>query len=351
MRKKTFSKNTRIIRRLIAGFFLMIILLPIIGFGKTEPSKYELSFEKAAKALFNDPTQFHDPHVIKTLGIIYQPLQKKFGDKQVNYWMEHTLAEMCLLKVGKSWAGAFVHQPHLPQLSTCGFEPSAHFTSELIIGLAHNNIKEYAFKCVHECTSSIDKIKTSYLVDWLKQNIGVDNWSPGMEVQALVAAGVTFNDKWQDASGVDWNLKKILGMTIDRWHSTKKIAKLKAGDQIPENLLHLGPALIEIYIKAPAAFSPYASVLEEVFSFYREIMNPKGYWGFPGEAFSTGHIMEQFYIATNAGFKTAPLSLQPLKLMVERQASDGWFKISDHNIIGAHAHATRAIALGLPFLK
>lgn len=69
-----------------------------------------------------------------------------------------------------------------------------------MLGLAWNNITEIR-------RPSFDReivIPREELVQWMKSNIAVDDWSPGMETQALIAAGVPFNAMWKTSSGVDW---------------------------------------------------------------------------------------------------------------------------------------------------
>jgi DUF917 family protein len=309
-----------------------------------QPGKYRAAFRKGAEAFFSNPAEFRDPHALKTLGVIRKPLEDEFGRERVDSWRKQALDAMGLVKSGPSWAGAFVNQPRRPATPSCGTEPSVHFTSELIIGLAGNETGRFERKT----PQGVETIKTSDLMDWLKLHIGVDDWSPGMEAQALIAGGVTFGDRWKDAAGTDWSLKKILDLAVERWRANRKTAKLERGAAVPENLLHLAPALIELRAKLPKAFPPYAPVLQEVLECYTQAMAPEGFWEFPGEAVSTGHILEQFLLAERAGIKTAPPPLAPLTFMVEHQAVDGWFQVS---MVSGQTHAVRALALALPLLE
>ncbi|MFQ5813432.1 MAG: hypothetical protein ACE5I2_09645 [Anaerolineae bacterium] len=93
------------------------------------------AFRRAIQAHFADPTQFHDPHGLMTLGLLREELVAGFGQEQVNNWLKHAMAEACLVKTDDGWAGAHVLQPGLPALPSCGAEPSIHFTVELILAI------------------------------------------------------------------------------------------------------------------------------------------------------------------------------------------------------------------------
>ena len=95
----------------------------------------------------------------------------------------------------------------------------------------------------------------------------------------------------------------------------------------------------------------YGPVLDEVFAAYESALHPDGYWGFPGETFSTGHIMEQYVAAQAAGVDVALPSLHPVVLMVAQQAMGGWFDIRNSNAIGAQSHGLRALGATLPLLE
>jgi hypothetical protein len=308
---------------------------------------YRAAFRRAAQALCADPTQFHDPHGLKNLGALRQQLVAEFGQQQVDDWVKHAIAEACLVKTEDGWAIAHVLQPDLPALPSCGTEPKIHFTAETILGLAWNNLTELRRPDWKEDLV----VPRADLVRWLQRHIALDDWSPGMEAQALIAAGVPLTQTWQAADGQTWSIQKLLDTVIVRWRVNREKAALKPGDIVPENMLHLGPALIELFRRYPETIATYGPVLDEVFAAYKGALHPDGYWGFPGETFSTGHIVEQYVLAQRAGVNVALPSLRPVELMVAHQTADGWFDIHNNPYIGAQAHGVRALAVTLPLLE
>jgi len=318
---------------------------------------YGDAFRRAVQAHFADPTQFHDPHGLMTLGLLREELVTAFGQEQVDDWLDHALAETCLVKTDDGWAGAHVLQPDLPALPSCGSEPSIHFTAELILALAWNDPSGLS-----PSGRSLDELRRpgwgeelivprAELVHWLQRHTALDPWSPGMETQALIVAGVPFTQTWQTAGGETWSVEKLLGAVIERWRGNREKADLKPGDIMPENMLHLAPALIDLFQRYPEAIATYGPVLDEVFATYESALHPDGYWGFPGETFSTGHIVEQYVRAQEAGLNVALPSLRPVELMVKCQAADGWFDIHNNPFIGVQAHGVRALGVTLPLLS
>ena len=65
---------------------------------------YTDAFRRAVQAHFADPTQFHDPHGLMTLGLLRQELVSEFGQEQVDDRLDHAIAEACLIKDG-GWLG------------------------------------------------------------------------------------------------------------------------------------------------------------------------------------------------------------------------------------------------------
>lgn len=337
----------------LASTLIVMILLAGLSFAEKNPITinntidYKAAFHNAALAMFSDQTQFHDPHALKTLGIIKKDLVAEFGQKQFNCWLDHALAEACLMKTGNGWAEAHVFQPDLPALPSCGFDPSLHFTSEFVLGLAWNNITEIR-------RPSFDRnvaIPREELVQWIKNNINVDDWSPGMESQALIDAGVAFNESWKNSGGADWSVEMQINADIQRWRENRNKTNLTAGSIVPENMLHVAPALIALMKSRPDTIPRYYPVLEEIFAVYESALHPDGYWGFPGEACCTGHIIEQFVLAENAGLNVTIPSLRPVELMLEHQKPNGWFDLHNVNFVGAQAHGLRALAFTMPLLE
>jgi hypothetical protein len=307
---------------------------------------YSLSFRNAAMAMFADPIQFHDPHGLKTLGIIKKQLIAEFGIENISSWRDHALSEACLIKTESGYAESHVMQPDLPSFPSCGCEGSVHFTSEMILGLVWNNVTEIR-------RQSFDRelvIPRDDLVRWLKQNITIDDWSPGMECQALIAAGVPFSMEWAALDGTNWSVERLIEADIARWRKNRLSANLSRGSIVPENMLHVAPALIELMRSRPDLIPRYYPVLKEVFITYENALHPDGYWGFPGEACCTGHIIEQYILAEKAGLNFTVPSLRPVQYMVEHQQPSGWFDIHNVNFVGAQAHGTRALAFSLPML-
>jgi hypothetical protein len=189
------------------------------------------------------------------------------------------------------------------------------------------------------------------LVQWLKGNISVDDWSPGMETQALIAAGVPFNEVWITSDGREWSVEKQLDADIQCWRENREKANLTPGKIVPENMLHLAPALIELFRGRPDLIPRYYPVLKEVLAAYEGALHSDGYWGFPGEACCTGHIVEHYLLAERAGVNVTLPSYRPVQLMVQHQAADGWFDLHNVNFVGAQAHGTRALVFALPMLE
>jgi hypothetical protein len=310
--------------------------------------KYSAAFHKGSRALFADPTQFHDPHGLMTLGLLRAQLVEAFGQKQVDDWMEHALAETCLVRTEDAWAGGFVLQPDMPALPSCGGDPSLHFTSELILALAWNDLEEIRRPDGEDGEVVITRDE---LVHWLQRHIAVDEWSPGMAAQALVVGGVPLTTTWQTVDGDTWSLDLLLQADVERWRASRDAADLKPGDLVPENMLHLGPALISLLRRDPDTIPTYGLILDEVFDVYRNALSADGYWGFPGETVSTGHMVEQYLEAQSAGVNVALPSLRPVELMVEHQDPEGWFDIHNSSFIGAQAHGVRALGAVLPLME
>lgn len=308
---------------------------------------YRSAFRLAVQAHFADPIHFHDLHGLMTLGLLRQELVSEFGREQVNCWLDHAIAEACLVKTGEGWAGAHVLQPDLPAVPSRGAEPSIHFTAELILAMAWNNLEEFRRPGWEEELV----IPRADLVRWLQRYIALDKLSPGMETQALIVAGVSPTETWQAADGETWSVEKLLELVIIRWRENREEASLKPGSVVPENMLHLAPALVDLVRLYPETIVTYRPILDEVFTTYENALHPDGYWGFPGEAWSTGHIVEQYVSAQKAGLDVTLPSLRPIELMVEHQATDGWFDIHNAPYIGAQAHGVRALGVTLPLLE
>lgn len=141
---------------------------------------YAGAFRRAVQAHFTDPTQFHDPHGLMTLGLLREELVMGFSQEQVNDWLAHAIAQACLVETEDGWAGTHVLQPDLPDLSNCGAEPEIHFTAELILALTWNGLDEIRRPGWGEELV----VPRSELVHWLQRHIALDPWSPGMETQA-----------------------------------------------------------------------------------------------------------------------------------------------------------------------
>jgi hypothetical protein len=93
-------------------------------------------------------------------------------------------------------------------------------------------------------------------------------------------------------------------------------------------------------------------VLDEVFAAYGGALHPDGYWGFPGEAWSTGHIVEQYVTAQEPGVNVALRSLRLVELfMVEHQAADGWLDIRNAPHMRARAYGVWVAGVTLPLLE
>ena len=143
----------------------------------------------------------------------------------------------------------------------------------------------------------------------------------------------------------------MLQADIERWREHRDAAALKPGDLVPENMLHLAPALISLFRRDPDIIPTYGPVLDGVFDVYRGAVSADGYWGFPGGTVSTGHIVEQYLLAQQAGVNVALPSLCPVELMVAHQDPEGWFDIHNSPFIGAQAHGVRALGFALPLLE
>ena len=307
---------------------------------------YHAAFHRAVQAHYADAAQLHDPHGLKTLGVMREQIIAEFGKAQYDEWLNHAITEVCLVKTENGWAGAYVLQPDLPALPSCGVEPNAHFTAELILGMVWNDLTEFRRPGWQEELV----IPRADLVYWLQRHIAIDDWSPGMETQALIAGGVPLTETWQTVDGRTWSIPTLLDAVIVRWRENRDKAALQQGDIVPENMLHFAPALIELLEQYPGTLSTYRPLLDEVFATYKSTLHPDGYWGFPGETFSTGHIVEQYIMAQRAGVSIELPSLHPVELMVKYQRQDGWFDIHDNPFIGSQSHGVRALGLTLPLL-
>jgi hypothetical protein len=105
-------------------------------------------------------------------------------------------------------------------------------------------------------------------------------------------------------------------------------------------LLHLAPSLIVFKQEYPEEFSEYGyqSALKEVFAFYESIMVDNKYWGFKGETFATGHILEHY-----AMDHREPKSLKALEYMIQQQSPNGKFNLGKNNFLGAQVHGIKGL--------
>lgn len=146
-------------------------------------------------------------------------------------------------------------------------------------------------------------------------------------------------------------MEKQLDADIQRWRENRNETNLTSGNIVPENMLHVAPALIELMKSRKDLIPGYYPILKEIFTVYERALHPDGYWGFPGEACCTGPIMEQFVLAKKAGLNVTIPTLRPVKLMVEHQKPSVWLDIHNANFVSAQAHGTRALAFTLPLLE
>ncbi len=340
-------------RSLCSAVTVVVLLAGSVTLGcglsaQPERDRYQEAFRRGAYVHLSDPVQFHDPHGLMTLGLLRPQLNAEFGAEQVESWLTRAVAEACLIETSSGWAGAHVLQPDLPAVPSCGEVPSNHFTSELIFALSFNDLP--AFERDGWGDEQLVVTRAS-LVQYLQQHSALDLWSPGMETQALIMGGVSLTDSWQDVDGQPWTITALLDAAVQQWRTNRDAANLQPGDLVPENMLHLAPAVLALAERDPVAAQSYLPVLQEVFDTYRQALHPDGYWGFAGEASSTGHMVEQFIKAHQAGLASDLPSLRPVEHMVEHQDADGWFDIHNELFIGAQGHGVRALGFTLERLK
>jgi hypothetical protein len=62
------------------------------------------------------------------------------------------------------------------------------------------------------------------------------------------------------------------------------------------------------------------------------------YWGFKGETFATGHILEHYVMLNRK-----PKSMKALQYMIENQGSGGKYNLSNNNFFGAQVHGMKGL--------
>jgi len=363
--ERTTLMTNRVKQLLIAAFFSTALIFIVCGDGFRVKSMaasledkmvtdgyhtvdglapgYRTAFRRGARVLFSNPAYFSDPHCLMAIGLLRKRLVAEFGKHQVDAWAQRAVSEICLVNNGNDWVTAKVLLPYLPNHPYCIAKANTHAGAQLLLALVWNDLSEIR-------RPDWDKnlvVTKDHLVRWLQQQPQIDDLSPGIGLQAFICAGVTPADTWQSENGKEWNIKKRLEAVVARWRENREKAALKPGDHIPDRLLHLAPALIDLFIRFPETIKAYEPVLQEVFSFYAEIQHPDGYWGFPGEAFATGHIVEQYIRAKKAGLPLRLSYQQAIGLMIDNQSEAGWLGGAKYRTTGLHSHGLRALGMVL----
>lgn len=221
-----------------------------------------------------------------------------------------------------------LYNPEYPEDPRCLGYPEGHETAVAIIGMQAAGLVEVKGYSIEEITS------------WLKYYPDKDHISIGLRIQALLYGGVSVYEKWNTADARLVSIKSLMDNAIERWRKAIQDECLCPGVAPKDLVLHLAPSLIVLKQMYPREFMKYKYnyVLDEVFDFYESIMINNEYWGFKGEAFATGHILEHYVMDCRK-----PKSLKGLEYMIECQQQDGKFNICNNNHYGGQVHAVKGL--------
>lgn len=315
---------------------------------------YRAAFRRAVQANFADPTLFHDPHGLGTLGLLRDEIIAEFGQAQYDDWLAHAIAETCIIETPDGWAAQGINAPDLPALPQCNGQPGYHDTNMFLLALnwlGWDGLPQTDWDPDSPTGTRTWTIPKEEFVRWLQANIQPEPYSPGLAAQALIASGVPITQTWTANDGQSWTVETWLDQVIEDWRAERAELDLKPGDFIPDRLMHVAPSLIELLKRYPEYTSKYGPVLDEALAYYRSLLTEDGYWHFPGEAYDAGHIIEQYVRAQQAGMNIALPTLRPIELMVQHQQPNGFFDLGFTNYIGAQAHGVRALGVTLPLLS
>ncbi|MCM1991714.1 hypothetical protein [Oceanirhabdus seepicola] len=283
---------------------------------------------KGLSFAMSQPKKWHEPHGLVLIGNLKPFIIKNFGKRVYYCYLSKVIESIC---ISTDYFGVGVdalYNPEYPENPVCLGYPEGHETSVAIIGMKEAHLVELKGYTINEFT------------DWLKYYPDNDQYSIGIRIQSLLYGGVSVYEKWRTADCRLVSIKSLMDDAIEKWREETQIEDLCPGVAPNDLLLHLAPSLIVLKQMYPREFMKYKykDVLDQVFEFYESIMIDNEYWGFKGEAFATGHILDQYVMDCRR-----PKSLKSLQYMIECQAPNGKFNICNNNHYGGQVHAMKGL--------
>ena len=286
------------------------------------------ALEKGILFAMSEPDRWRDPHGLVMIGCLRPFIEEHFDEETYQDWLREVSQAICFSSDSFGVAVDALDNPDYPEDVTCLGYPDGHETAVAIIGMEEAGITELNGHSLEELT------------EWLKYYPDKDQYSIGIRIQSLLYGGVSTNETWQTADNRTASIKSLTDDAIVEWRRERDVENLSPGGIPKDLLLHLAPSLLVFKQKYPEEFSQYGyqSALDEVFAFYESIMVDDEYWGFKGETFATGHILEHYAMDNRE-----PKSLKALEYMIQGQAPNGKFNLGKAQYLGAQVHGMKGL--------
>lgn len=267
----------------------------------------------------SEPKKWCEPHGLVLMGTLKPFIIENFGKSAYERWLVKVIEAMCFSSDCFGVGYDALYNPEYPKDPICLRYPDGHETSVAMIGMKEAGLVELKGYSIEEITK------------WLKYYQDNDPISIGIRIQALLYGGVSVYDKWNTADCRLVSIKSLMDDAIRKWRKAIQDECLCPGVAPKDLVLHLAPSLIVLKQMYPSEFIEYKymDVLDEVFAFYKSIMIDNKYWGFKGEAFATGHILDHYVMDCRK-----PKSLKGLEYMIESQQLNGKYNICNNNHYG-----------------
>jgi hypothetical protein len=270
-----------------------------------------------------DPAQWRDPHGLLLLGALKPFIEEHFEEGTRERWAEDVSSAILFASNTLGRSVSRLDYPGYPEEPICINIPDGHETAIAMIAMSDAG------------AITLNGHAMSALKKWLMYYPDHDHYSIGIRLQALLLAGVGADENWKTSDGRSVNLHLLFKDAVDAWRYEKEQAGLEPGKLPSDRLLHLAPALIVLRDHYPELLGKCRGnqILQEIFKFYESLLVNGEYWGFSGETFVTGHVMEQYALD-----QRRPPSFAPLEHMLRHQDEDGKFDLGSVNAFGVQVH-------------
>lgn len=295
----------------------------------TPPGRAEAGLERGLGfAMSKSGRGWHDPHGLVMIGTLQPFILARYGRATYDRWLSDVTRAVCVRTDEDGVATSGITYAYYPEVPECLSTTDGHETAIALLGMSAAGIDK------------LDGASADALVAWLKLHPDHDEFSIGLRIQPLLLWGVAVDDGWTTADGRSVTTRSLLDAAVTEWRQERDRDKLQPGDVPSDLLLHLGHTLAVLEEHHPDVYEQfgYDEVLDEVFAFYESILVDGRYWGFPGETFATGHIIENYAMDGRP-----PPSLACLDAMIDKQERSGKFDLGDHDFFAAQVHGLKGI--------